>query len=64
LWADPSTDSRQEVVSLDDVSGFLEFLLGDEPDELTDVDTNGAAIDARRMVAQDAALGLGDSLLR
>ncbi len=62
LRADAPADRGQEVGSLDYAGGALEIALPYLRDEAGDVDADGAALDAGRVLAVEAALGLDSRL--
>ena len=59
LRADAAADGRQHGLLANDVQGAAKVLLADLLNELGDVDVDRAALDAERLLAVHAALGLG-----
>ena len=59
LRAHAAADGGEHRVLADDVQRLAELLLADLLDELGDVDVDGAAVNAERLLAVHAALGLG-----
>ena len=58
LGADAAGDAGQGVVVEEGLGRALQVAVGDEVDEAGDVDPHGAAVDAGRVLALQAALGL------
>jgi len=64
LGADPAADGGQAVAFPDLADGLVEVAFGHVFDEARDVDVHGTALDARRILALQAARGFGDGLFR
>ena len=59
LRADAAADSGKHGVLADGIEGTAEVLRADLLDKAGDVDVDGAALNAERLLAVEAALGLG-----